>query len=60
MKYDTFMQAYLDDEPNAVRIGKTLETVLDSLVEQGLAPYSTSLWQAMCRQAWHYNNSRNS
>ncbi len=58
MTYDTFMQAYLNDDPNAVRIGETLETALDNLVQQGLVPYSTTLWKAMCNQAWNHHKAR--
>ena len=52
MEYANFWEAYTADDKHAQAIGKALETAMASLVDQGLAPDSTTLWKSMCSTAW--------
>ena len=55
MEYENFMQAYLDNDEVALKIGRATETAFRSLVQQKLIPDSTRLWADMCSQAWVFH-----
>lgn len=55
MEHDNFWTAYLAQDKQAKAIGDALEKAMDSLVEQGLVPYSLQMWRDMCSQAWVFH-----
>lgn len=55
MEHDNFWDAYQAQDKQAKAIGDALEKAMDSLVEQGLVPYSLQMWRDMCSQAWAFH-----
>lgn len=55
MPYANFKEAYMDDYPDALRIGSAIHTALDSLESQGILGSTYELWSDMCSMAWSFH-----
>ena len=55
MQYKNFTEAYMDEYPDALRIGGTIHTALDSLESQGILESTFERWEDMCSMAWSFH-----
>ena len=55
MKYANFMEAYLDGDMQASRIGLAVDDALSKLSAQNLIKRTDELWKGMCSSAWAFH-----
>ena len=55
MKYANFIEAYLDGDMHASRIGLAVDDALSKLSAKNLIKRSNKLWEGMCSAAWAFH-----